>query len=333
MVVAAVVVARQLALAVDRPAELAAPDDQRVVEQPALLQVGDQGVAGLVDVAGTGCGRSPARLPCWSQPRWKICTKRTSRSASRRASRQLRGEGARLVHVGAVHVEDVLAARSRCRSARGPTSACGRPSRTGRSGPASRGRRPASNSLLVEPGERVEHAPARRRRRRPAGLDRNSTGSPLRAQGHALVLAGQEARCPRAGCRSPGRPPCGRPRRGHHHEGRQVLVHRAQAVAEPGAEAGPARELVAGADISDRRVVVDRLGPDRLDRGRCRRRSWPSRASSSLTQVPDWPCWANLYFDGAIGNRAWPLVMVVRRWPLRIESGRSLSNMASILGL
>jgi hypothetical protein len=33
------------ALAVDGAAELAAPDDQRVVEQPALLEVGDEPVA------------------------------------------------------------------------------------------------------------------------------------------------------------------------------------------------------------------------------------------------------------------------------------------------
>ena len=39
MMVAAVVVVRQRALAVDRAAEFAAPDDQRVVEQAALLEV------------------------------------------------------------------------------------------------------------------------------------------------------------------------------------------------------------------------------------------------------------------------------------------------------
>ncbi len=54
---------------------------------------------------------------------------------------------------------------------------------------------------------------------------------------------------------------------------------------------------------------------------------------SSLTQAPDWPCCANLYFDGAMGKRVWPLVMVVRRWPWRIESGRSLSNSSAIFGL
>ena len=36
-----------------RAAELAAPDDERVVEQPALLQVLDQRRAGLVGVAGS----------------------------------------------------------------------------------------------------------------------------------------------------------------------------------------------------------------------------------------------------------------------------------------
>ena len=51
MVVAAVVVGGQLALAVDGPAELAAPDDQRVVEQPALLQVRDQRGRRLIGVA------------------------------------------------------------------------------------------------------------------------------------------------------------------------------------------------------------------------------------------------------------------------------------------
>jgi len=51
VVVPAVIVLRQLALRVDRPAELAAPDHQRLVQQPALLQIAQQAEAGLVDVA------------------------------------------------------------------------------------------------------------------------------------------------------------------------------------------------------------------------------------------------------------------------------------------
>ena len=83
-------------------------------------------------------------------------------------------------------------------------------------------------------------------------------------QRHALMPAGQIARAPepvvdrlRLLAAGPGRR--------HHHEGGQVAVHRPQAVAQPRAQAGAARELVPRADISDRRVVVDRLGPDRLD--------------------------------------------------------------------
>ena len=45
-----------------------------------------------------------------------------------------------------------------------------------------------------------------------------------------------------------------------HDEGRQVLVERAEAVGDPGAEAGAAGDLVPGLDVGDRRFVVDRLG-------------------------------------------------------------------------
>ena len=62
MVVAAVVVLREPALAVDGAAKLAAPDDERVVEQAALLEVLDEAVAGLIDVRHWS-GRRPARLP------------------------------------------------------------------------------------------------------------------------------------------------------------------------------------------------------------------------------------------------------------------------------
>jgi len=51
MVIASVVFLGQVPLAVNRPAELAAPNDKRVFQQPALLQVLDERPAGLVDVA------------------------------------------------------------------------------------------------------------------------------------------------------------------------------------------------------------------------------------------------------------------------------------------
>ena len=50
VVVAAVVLLGESALAVDGATEFAAPDDERIVEHPALLKVLDEGVARLVDV-------------------------------------------------------------------------------------------------------------------------------------------------------------------------------------------------------------------------------------------------------------------------------------------
>src|SRR6185503_13346795 len=51
MMIAPVIVGGQLALAVDRPAELAAPHHQRVLQQPALLQILNQRGARLIGVA------------------------------------------------------------------------------------------------------------------------------------------------------------------------------------------------------------------------------------------------------------------------------------------
>ena len=55
--------------------------------------------------------------------------------------------------------------------------------------------------------------------------------------------------------------------------------------------------------------------------------------SNSLNHVPPLPCWLNLNIEGATGSRAWPLVIVVMRWPLRTDSGKSLSKCASSCGL
>ena len=53
---------------------------------------------------------------------------------------------------------------------------------------------------------------------------------------------------------------------------------------------------------------------------------------TSLNQAPDWPCWANLKMLGAMGKDFWPEVIVVRRWPFRMDSGRSLPRCATISG-
>ena len=66
MMIAAVVLLRQAALRIDRAAEFAAPDDERLVEQAALLQVLDEAVARLIDVAalvGQPAGDVGVRVP------------------------------------------------------------------------------------------------------------------------------------------------------------------------------------------------------------------------------------------------------------------------------
>ena len=66
--VAAVIVVRQLALRVNRAAELAAPHDQRLVEHPPLFEVANKRGGRLVDalalpakVVGAGSRADPSR--------------------------------------------------------------------------------------------------------------------------------------------------------------------------------------------------------------------------------------------------------------------------------
>ena len=188
--------------------------------------------------------------------------KRTPRSASRRASRQLAAKVPGLRDVGAVQVEGVLAARSTGRSARARTSACGRPSRTGRCAWRSRGRRPSSSSsaFSLPRSSSIRRAASRSKPARVREVEHRVAD---RAELHALVLGRQEAAAPEPVVRAAGRrlPAL----RDQHDERRQVLVLAAQAVAEPGADARPAGELGAGLEEGDGRVVVDRLGVHRLD--------------------------------------------------------------------
>ncbi len=57
------------------------------------------------------------------------------------------------------------------------------------------------------------------------------------------------------------------------------------------------------------------------------------QGKSSVTHMPHSPARSNLNFEGAMGKRAWPEVMVVSRWPIRTDSGRSLSYHFCMTGL
>ncbi len=119
---------------------------------------------------------------------------------------------------------------------------------------------------LVQLAQAVEHAAARVR------IDAGRIGqvqdrvARAGAEADPLVLAGQEAGAPQA--REDGLiGAVAAALRDHDHEGRQVLVFGAQSVAEPGAEARPARLLAASLDVGDGRIVIDRLGVHGIDDG------------------------------------------------------------------
>src|SRR5262245_10643924 len=55
--------------------------------------------------------------------------------------------------------------------------------------------------------------------------------------------------------------------------------------------------------------------------------------NSVFIMMPLLPAALNFHFDGAMGKRFCPEVIVVKRWTMRIESGRSLSYQSLITGL
>ena len=55
--------------------------------------------------------------------------------------------------------------------------------------------------------------------------------------------------------------------------------------------------------------------------------------SNSLSQAPQRPCWANLKIDGATGRLFCPEVIVVIRWPMRMELGSSMPRLLVRAGL
>ena len=169
-------------------------------------------------------------LPCWSQPRWKIWTNRTSRSASRRASRAQRANVPGLCTSGPYMSRMCLGSFEMSISS--GTEVC---IRKAISYWAIRAW--VSGSAIDSYSRWLSRLMASSERRRvaastPGGIRQEEHRIALRAEGHSLVLAGQEARGPEPVVQSLGGR-LARPGRGHHHEGRQVLVHRAQAVAEP----------------------------------------------------------------------------------------------------
>ena len=225
--IAAVVVGRQLALAVDRAAELAAPDHQRVVQQAALLSdpasaprsrwsvslrlAGNllRQIVVLVPAAMEELDEAHAALG--QPPRQQAVRREACRASAHRRPYSSKVLRRLLRQVGQL---------------RHRASASGTPSRTARCA----WRSPDRRTPRAPPGSARARSSRNRRRAcalKPAGFDRYSTGSPHRAELHALIARRQKAAAPE--------PVVERlivriaaALRDHHDERRQILVLAAQ---------------------------------------------------------------------------------------------------------
>jgi hypothetical protein len=222
-----------------RAPELAAPDDERVVEQPALLQIGHQRVdrpvglpaqvRQLLDdvLAEGGAVGVPAA----------VIELHEAHAALDQPPRQQAVVGERGLPGWCRTARGSPAARPRDRSAPARSSACGRPSRRRRCASRSRDR----PRLSAQAVEIVDGSIERRRTPRVDALGVRHEQAPARpaAELDALVRRRQEAAAP-ARLAAIGIVLAGE----QHHEAGQIGVLAAEAVGEPGAHARAADHLV-----------------------------------------------------------------------------------------
>ena len=259
MMVAAKIVLLDFALGISRAAKLAAPDHQRVVEQPALLEVFDQGGAGLVGVLRLGLdasGQAPVMIPvamtklneadaAFGQSPRQEAIVRVGRRARFRAVHlqhffRLFRNVHQLRHAG-LHAERQLIIFD----VRGDGRIAER-----------------AELFAIQLLHRVNQLPPRfaAHARRIGNIDHRVA---LVAKLHALVVGGEEPVAPVVPLQRLAAAAAG-----EHHERRQVVVLAAQAIGQPRAHRWPAGLLIARAHERDRRIVIDRLGkhgPDERD--------------------------------------------------------------------
>jgi len=107
VMIASVIFGRQFPLAVNSSSKLAAPHDERVVEQSALLEVENQrggGLIGIFALTANRFGQVEMLIPATVEELDEASS--TFGQSSREQT--VRGERARLARVGAVQIEDVF---------------------------------------------------------------------------------------------------------------------------------------------------------------------------------------------------------------------------------
>ena len=254
VVVAAVVVRRQLPLRVASSAELAAPDDQRVLQETAALEVEHQGCGGAVGLLALLPDRS--RQVAMLVPALVVELDEAHVALEESAGEQAVGGvgpgGARVLSVqgeGLLRLSgEVRDLGDRALHTGGELVLSDPPEGLGRA------------IDLVQAAQSVEHARAR------GAVDAGRVsevehGVRAGSQLDALVASGQEPRAPQSLVERLPALVLG----DQHAELGEVRVPAAESVAEPGTHRGPPRALRAGLDEGHRRVVVDRLGGERAD--------------------------------------------------------------------
>ena len=261
VMIAAVVRGGQVALAVNRATELAAPDDERVVEQPAPLQIENQGGTRLVDVArlirdlrGQVGVLIPAHVEELDEPHAPL----------RQPARQkaVRRECARFFRVGSVQIEHMR----------------GFARHVGQLGDG--GLHPKGQLILSDPRgdlgiagpcelQAVQFALIVEHVASPGCVDPRrirqiEDGVSAAAQLHSLMDRRQEAAPPQAVIQRLVIRTAS-PSRDHRNECGQVLVLRAESIRQPRSEAGASGKLCPRGEERHGRIVVDGLGRERLD--------------------------------------------------------------------
>ena len=249
-------------LAEGGPAEFATEADESVIEQPALLEVLDEGRAGLVGVEallGELAGEEIAVLIPAGMHQLREAYTALGEAAGDEA---VIGEGAGLEDIGSVHLEHRLRLVFKIEQVGYRRLHAKRHFILG---DARINFRVAdlAEVLAVQCLHVVEH----RATRVAADTSRVAhVGNRVAdaAEAHALMLAGEEAVGPvvfeeelTAGLGGVGR--------GHHDIRRQILVHRAEAVGKPGTHRRAAGNLRAGHEEGHTRRVVHRFGVHRTD--------------------------------------------------------------------
>jgi hypothetical protein len=258
MMIAAKVVRLDVALAVGRAPEFAAPDDQRLIEQPALLEIGNERGAGLVGLLAfrAQTARKAAVMIPIAMAKLNEANAPLSESAREQAVVGI----TRFARRGPVEVEDFfrfLREIGQFRHA-GLHAECEFVVFNLR---GDRWVAQFAQCQAIEVVRGVEQLPARSAAD-AGGIGNEKDRITCVAKLHTAILRRQKATSPVSRLE---RLPATAARQ--HDEGRQITIVTAEPIGEPRAHGRTSRLLVPRGEKGDRGIVIDRIGVHRAHEG------------------------------------------------------------------